>query len=255
MKQQLRDDLGGQGFIDWINSKVEHPDQGSDLTTTDKVEADNKNPVTSEGVYDYLHSDTIALGKNSTVTGEYGTAVGYNNTVAGNKSGAFGTMNSIASGADGSFVVGTGNKLEEGAKDTFVLGSGVTTGAKNAVVLGAGSEGVDNAVSVGSSSNKRKIVNVADGIIAEGSSDAVTGGQLYETQQAIQENSRTINEVASNLHDEINRSAANSAAIAALHPLGLDEEHHWSAAAGVGSYGGEQAVSVGIFYKNRLKTS
>lgn len=37
LKQQLRDDLGGQGFIDWINSKVEHPDQGSDLTTTDKV--------------------------------------------------------------------------------------------------------------------------------------------------------------------------------------------------------------------------
>lgn len=249
LKQQLRDDLGGQGFIDWINSKVEHPDQGSDLTTTDKVEAGNKNPVTSAGVYDYLHGNTIALGKNSTVTGEYGTAVGYNNTVAGNKSGAFGTLNSIASGADGSFVVGTGNKLEEGAKDTFVLGSGVTTGAKNAVILGAGSEGVDNAVSVGSSSNKRKIVNVADGIIAEGSSDAVTGGQLYETQQAIQENSRTINEVASNLHDEINRSAANSAAIAALHPLGLDEEHHWSAAAGVGSYGGEQAVSVGIFYK------
>lgn len=249
LKQQLRDDLGGQGFIDWINSKVEHPDQGSDLTTTDKVEAGNKNPVTSAGVYDYLHGNTIALGKNSTVTGEYGTAVGYNNTVAGNKSGAFGTLNSIASGADGSFVVGTGNKLEEGAKDTFVLGSGVTTGAKNAVVLGAGSEGVDNAVSVGSSNNKRKIVNVADGIIAEGSSDAVTGGQLYETQQAIQENSRTINEVASNLHDEINRSAANSAAIAALHPLGLDEEHHWSAAAGVGSYGGEQAVSVGIFYK------
>lgn len=249
LKQQLRDDLGGQGFIDWINSKVEHPDQGSDLTTTDKVEAGNKNPVTSAGVYDYLHGNTIALGKNSTVTGEYGTAVGYNNTVAGNKSGAFGTLNSIASGADGSFVVGTGNKLEEGAKDTFVLGSGVKTGAKNAVILGAGSEGVDNAVSVGSSSNKRKIVNVADGIIAEGSSDAVTGGQLYETQQAIQENSRTINEVASNLHDEINRSAANSAAIAALHPLGLDEEHHWSAAAGVGSYGGEQAVSVGIFYK------
>lgn len=249
LKQQLRDDLGGQGFIDWINSKVEHPDQGSDLTTTDKVEAGNKNPVTSAGVYDYLHGNTIALGKNSTVTGEYGTAVGYNNTVAGNKSGAFGTLNSIASGADGSFVVGTGNKLEEGAKDTFVLGSGVKTGAKNAVILGAGSEGVDNAVSVGSSSNKRKIVNVADGIIAEGSSDAVTGGQLYETQQAIQENSRTINEVASNLHGEINRSAANSAAIAALHPLGLDEEHHWSAAAGVGSYGGEQAVSVGIFYK------
>lgn len=249
LKQQLRDDLGGQGFIDWINSKVEHPDQGSDLTTTDKVEAGNKNPVTSAGVYDYLHGNTIALGKNSTVTGEYGTAVGYNNTVAGNKSGAFGTLNSIASGADGSFVVGTGNKLEEGARDTFMLGSGVKTGAKNAVILGAGSEGVDNAVSVGSSSNKRKIVNVADGIIAEGSSDAVTGGQLYETQQAIQENSRTINEVASNLHDEINRSAANSAAIAALHPLGLDEEHHWSAAAGVGSYGGEQAVSVGIFYK------
>ena len=113
-----------------------------------------------------------------------------------------------------------------------MLGSGVTTGAKNAVVLGAGSEGVDNAVSVGSSSNKRKIVNVADGIIAEGSSDAVTGGQLYETQQAIQENSRTINEVASNLHDEINRSACKLCRDCSFASVwDLMKQHHWFATA------------------------
>ncbi|WP_338113955.1 alanine-zipper protein, partial [Paenibacillus aquistagni] len=38
---------------------------------------------------------------------------------------------------------------------------------------------------MGSSSIKRKIVNVAAGSVSFGSTDAVTGGQLHETNQAV----------------------------------------------------------------------
>ncbi len=217
-----------------------------------KVNANTENDnqaVTSGAVHNALYSDSVHFGKFSESKGQYSTAVGYNSKVNANTAGAFGVDNSIATGADNSYVVGMNNKLEASAKDTFVLGSGVNTGASNAVILGAGSTGVDNAVSVGSKTNKRKVVNVADGLVAAGSSEAVTGGQLYETQQAIANNQRSINQVANTLHKEINRAAANSAAIAALQPIGLDDEHHWSAAAGVGHYSGEQAVAVGLFYK------
>lgn len=125
----------------------------------------------------------------------------------------------------------------------------MTTSAQNAVVLGAGSVGVSNAVSVGSDTVKRKIVNVAPGDVYAGSTDAVNGGQLYDTQQAIVQNSRSIREVAHTLKKDINRAAANAAAMAALQPLGLDEDHKWSAAAGVVHYSGEQALAVGMFYK------
>ena len=229
-----------------INQKV---DEAMKNLVTDKITENDNKAVTSGAVHNALYSDSVHFGKFSESKGQYSTAVGYNSKVNANKAGAFGVDNSIAAGADNSYLVGMNNKLEASAKDTFVLGSGVTTGASNAVILGAGSTGVDNAVSVGSKTNKRKVVNVADGLVAAGSSEAVTGGQLYETQQAIANNQRSINQVANTLHKEINRAAANSAAIAALQPIGLDDEHHWSAAAGVGHYSGEQAVAVGLFYK------
>lgn len=52
--------------------------------------------------------------------------------------------------------------------------------ATNSVALGANSVASEaDTVSVGSSTQQRRIVNVADGTVAEGSTDAVTGGQLY----------------------------------------------------------------------------
>lgn len=255
IQTSINQKLEGDEFKQLVNNAVDQTiinqkvDEAMKNLVTDKITENDKKAVTSGAVHSALYSDSVHFGKFSESKGQYSTAVGYNSKVNANKAGAFGVDNSIAAGADNSYVVGMNNKLEASAKDTFVLGSGVTTGASNAVVLGAGSEGVDNAVSVGSSKNKRKIVNVADGKIAEGSSDAVTGGQLYETQQAIANNQRSINQVANTLHKEINRAAANSAAMAALQPIGLDDEHHWSAAAGVGHYSGEQAVAVGLFYK------
>lgn len=255
IQTSINQKLEGDEFKQLVNNAVDQTiinqkvDEAMKNLVTDKITENDNQAVTSGAVHNALYSDSVHFGKFSESKGQYSTAVGYNSKVNANKAGAFGVDNSIATGADNSYVVGMNNKLEASAKDTFVLGSGVNTGASNAVILGAGSTGVDNAVSVGSKTNKRKVVNVADGLVAAGSSEAVTGGQLYETQQAIANNQRSINQVANTLHKEINRAAANSAAIAALQPIGLDDEHHWSAAAGVGHYSGEQAVAVGLFYK------
>ena len=234
-----------------------------------EITADDTKAVSGQTVHEYLHADSMGLGSNNTVSGAGSFAYGSNNVVTPNKTrapgdtdaGAFGSGNTVAANhsyafgsgntvsAENSYALGNGNRIESTGTDTFILGSNVTTGATNAVVLGAGSEGVSNAVSVGSSTSKRKIVNVERGDVSAGSSDAVTGAQLYETQQAIVENSRSIDRVAHTLKRDIDRAAANAAAMAALQPLGLDDEHKWSAAAGVGNYSGEQALAIGLFYK------
>lgn len=255
IQTSIQQKLEGDEFKNLVNNAVDQTiinqkvDAAMQNLVTDQIAQNDKKAVTSGAVHNALYGQEVQFGQSSLAKGQYSVAIGYNSQVNATKAGAMGVDNSIAAGADNSYVVGMNNKLEASAKDTFVLGSGVTTGASNAVILGAGSEGVSNAVSVGSSKNKRKVVNVADGLVAQGSSEAVTGGQLYETQQAIANNQRSINQVANTLHKEINRAAANSAAMAALQPIGLDDEHHWSAAAGVGHYSGEQAVAVGLFYK------
>ena len=129
--------------------------------------------------------NAIAVGNGATVTGSNSIAIGYGNAVLGDNSGAFGDPNTVY--GSGSYAIGNDNTI--GAVDsststpvidkgnnTFVLGSKVTTTANNAVVLGYGSEATeDDVVSVGSSTSKRRIINLADGTA---DTDAVTLGQV-----------------------------------------------------------------------------
>jgi autotransporter adhesin len=64
------------------------------------------------------------------------------------------------------------------------VGTNVT--ATLSVALGFGSQAYEaNTVSVGTAAFQRRIVNVGDGTIAAGSHDAVTGGQLFTTNQNV----------------------------------------------------------------------
>src|SRR3546814_9235738 len=66
------------------------------------------------------------------------------------------------------------------------FGQGASATGNGAVALGQGSIADQaNTVSVGAAGAERSIVNVADGAIVAGSTDAVTGGQLYDTNQAV----------------------------------------------------------------------
>ena len=191
--------------------------------------------------------DAIAIGPKTKSSGAQSLAVGYGSTVSGSHSGAFGDPNTV-SGAN-SYAFGNNNTIE--GANTFVLGNNVKAGSgiSNAVVLGSDSEAVSNAVSVGAKGKERKIVNVKAG---EDPTDAVNVSQLQQTNQRIDQQDSSLRRLAkrdAQLERKIERAGAHAAAIAALHPLDYDEDHKFTASAGVGQYHGSSAVAVGAFYR------
>lgn len=82
------------------------------------------------------------------------------------------------------------------------------------------------------------VSGVADGQVAPGSTDAVNGGQLWQSDQAINK-----------LDNRVNRVGAGAAALAALHPLDFDPDDKWDFAAGYGNYKDASAVAVGAYYR------
>ena len=96
------------------------------------------------------------------------------------------------------------------------------------------------------------IRNVGQGDISEGSTDAVSGGQLYETNtrvSGLETRMGTVETKVDKLDNKIDKVGANAAAMANLHPLEFDEDSKWNIAAAVGSSGSETASAVGVFYR------
>ena len=104
----------------------------------------------------------------------------------------------------------------------------------------------------GINANNQVIRNVGQGDISEGSHDAVSGGQLYETNtrvSGLETRMGTVETKVDKLDNKIDKVGANAAAMANLHPLEFDEDSKWNIAAAVGSSGSETASAVGVFYR------
>ena len=184
---------------------------------------------------------SLHVGEGSYVNGTSSIAIGVGNQVNANNSGAFGDPSiidadesyvlgnddRITATAKGSFIVGNdskadaegslimGSNVESTGKNGLALGNNTAVSAGNAVALGSGSVASEiNTVSVGNNNLKRRITNLADGNIEEGSSDAVTGGQLYTTNQIVLTNSDLIATNASNILDNAKEIAVNKLQIA-----------------------------------------
>lgn len=96
------------------------------------------------------------------------------------------------------------------------------------------------------------IKNVGDGSVAEGSKEAVNGGQLYRTNQAVEKNAGDIRNLGSSVNklgSRLNRVGAGAAALAALHPQDFDPDDKWDFAAGYGNYKDAHAAAIGAFYR------
>ena len=89
------------------------------------------------------------------------------------------------------------------------------------------------------------VSGVADGQVAQGSTDAINGGQLWQRDQAINSLGGAVNKLGS----RINRVGAGAAALAALHPLDFDPDEKWDFAAGYGNYKDVSAMAVGAYYR------
>ena len=227
-------------------------------------------------------NNTVLIGSNSTVNGNFNYGMGHGVIFEGNKNSAIGAYNKIEGDQSGAFGVGTynvatvkgdnsysvGNKNQIGANNTFVMGNNVTTSLDNAVVLGndstaessdvvatpsytyaggtvnfAGTAPVST-VSVGATAQERTITHVAAGRVSADSTDAINGSQLYGANQQID---NLYNKI-SNIGKEANKGDARAAALAALHPMQFDPDNRVQVMGGIGHYKDANALALGVGY-------
>lgn len=227
-------------------------------------------------------NNTVLIGSNSTVNGNFNYGMGHGVIFKGDKNSAIGAYNKIEGNQSGAFGVGTydvatvkgdnsysvGNNNQVSANNTFVMGNHVNTLLDNAVVLGNNStaESSDvvstpsytyaggtvnfagtapvSTVSVGTTGQERTITHVAAGRISADSTDAINGSQLYGANQQID----NLYDKISNIGKEANKGDARAAALAALHPMQFDPDNRVQVMGGIGHYKDANALALGVGY-------
>jgi autotransporter adhesin len=136
--------------------------------------------------------------------GSFNSAVGFESGggVTGDANTALGARagqdvigsNNLANGANAgqnvtgsnNVAIGTGAGQNINASNTVAIGGNSQASATGSVALGQGSiANQANTVSVGTIGNERRIVNVAAGTIAVGSTDVINGDQLFTANQRV----------------------------------------------------------------------
>jgi autotransporter adhesin len=183
--------------------------------------------------------NAVAIGSGATATGS--VAVG-TNARAANGGSAFGDYTT----ATGTQSVALGQNAAATGAQSAAVGNGAKTTGNNSVAIGANStdESENNVVSLGSSGNERRIINVADGIKDK---DAVNLAQLNDGMASTLASAnaytqRQIEELSEETHQSIAGAIAMSRA---LMPLAPGES---GLGAGVGASGGEAAIAISLQY-------
>lgn len=195
-------------------------------------------------------NNTVLIGSNSTVDGNFNYGIGHNAELKGESNAVVGAYNHVT------------------ANHTYVLGDHVTTTLDKAVVLGSNStaESSDvvntpsytyaggtvnfagtapvSTVSVGATGHERTITHVAAGRVSADSTDAINGSQLYGANQQID---NLYNKI-SNIGKEANKGDARAAALAALHPMQFDPDNRVQVMGGIGHYKDANALALGVGY-------
>ena len=195
-------------------------------------------------------NNTVLIGSNSTVDGNFNYGMGHNAELKGESNAVVGAYNHVT------------------ANNTYVLGDHVDTTLNNAVVLGSQStaESSDvvstpsytyaggtvnfagtapvSTVSVGATNQERTITHVAAGRVSADSTDAINGSQLYGANQQID---NLYNKI-SNIGKEANKGDARAAALAALHPMQFDPDNRVQVMGGIGHYKDANALALGVGY-------
>ena len=217
---------------------------GSNATGNKNVWLGNGQGAGSNG------NNTVLIGSNSTVDGNFNYGVGHNAVLKGESNAVVGAYNHVT------------------ANNTYVLGDHVTTTLDKAVVLGSHStaESSDvvstpsytyaggtvnfagtapvSTVSVGATGQERTITHVAAGRVSADSTDAINGSQLYGANQQI---NNLYNKI-SNIGKEANKGDARAAALAALHPMQFDPDNRVQVMGGIGHYKDANALALGVGY-------
>ena len=98
---------------------------------------------------------------------------------------------------------------------------------------------------------RAKLTNIARGDVSAGSTDAVTGGQLWDTYQRMGAMENNIYREMDDLREDVNVVGAHAAALSGLHPIQYNPYEPTTLSAAVGAYRDEYAVAVGVFHYTR----
>ena len=145
------------------------------------------------GTKNITNGYSISFGYGNINQGNHSVVSGRENNISGEKNYVIGEKNNVKGNSN--FVFGSRNIFENAtSRDIYIFGSDVkvNNGVTDAIVLGSRSEAVSNALSIGNSTTKRRIVNVAE---AQNDSDVITLGQA---KTLIKNNKNTTETMASN---------------------------------------------------------
>ena len=228
---------------------------GSQLKQTNDNVASNTEAIGTlntrvDGLDDRVTSNTAAINKNTEAIGTLNTRVdGLDTRVDGLDN----RVTNVESLAKQHTTVEAGNNITVTESTNTDGGKKYTVGMAKDITVDSVKVGDKTYVSeAGLNANGKTITNVKDGKIAEGSKDAVNGGQLYATNQLVKENASNISLLGNSINkldNRVDKVGAGAAALAALHPLDFDPEDKWDFAAGYGNYSGASAVALGAYYR------
>ena len=209
-----------------------------------------KTTISAGGVTIVKDSTTVSLKSNGLDNGGQtikNVAAGENDTDAVNLSQLNNSVTKVESASQGYIDITTRKENASTNTGATIYSVGLSHSAQSGIDYSntyLGPDGID--------ANGKKITGVAAGSISASSTDAVNGSQLYQTNQAVQQNSDDISKLynrSAELNRKIHRAGAHAAALAALHPLDFDENHRVSASLGLGQYHSSGAAALGIFVR------
>ena len=206
---------------------------GDSVTVADKVTID-KNGIDMDGTkLTVLGAGSISEGSTDAVSG--GQLWETNQTVD--------EIGSVLGGAENgykkpTFDAVTANDINVGKVN--ISGSGINMGGAD-ITTGGGN------IDMGGG----RITNVAGGAIAQGSTDAVNGGQLWDAYQRMDAMGGDIYRRMDDLREDVNIVGAHAAALSGLHPIDYNPYEPTTLSAAVGTYRDEYAVAVGVFHYTR----
>ena len=147
--------------------------------------------------------------------------------------------------AEGEESMALGYQSSASADYALAFGSDTRASAVHAVALGAGSQADQpHTVSVGRPGSERRITNVAPGLAG---TDAVNVNQLNQSMGSIASNlDNKLDALSGDLRKYAARGTAAAMAMPSIPALAPGEG--W-AGMGVGTYGGQAAVGIGVAYQ------
>ena len=232
----------------------------AELAVEQDIKEDGKHAVTTGQVHSIGNSIAGLFGDNfavdttgnisNTNQGEWGFSVG-------NKDGltlqeALNEAANSGGAGSGSLSLNEGNNIEisqNGNEYTVSVTDNPNFSKVTAESVSVG--GKVNISSGGIDMGGTRLTGLADGGVYQGSSDAVTGGQLWDTYQRMGTMENNIYREMDDLREDVNVVGAHAAALSGLHPIQYNPYEPTTLSAAVGAYRDEYAVAVGVFHYTR----